>query len=134
MPSPFIPTCTQAKADTAGPHLIGEAADHVLPPVGVEEQPTAGHRGLREVTVKDPIARAEDAARPQGEEPIESSSVGQTCRRLRVEFPGTDPSEIFTLAEHCRLELSGVPDEAVPELLERLVRARLLDSAGTDRP
>ena len=70
---------------------------------------------------------------PQGAGDDESSSVGQTCRRLRAEFPGTDPSALCTLAEHCRLELSGVPDEAVPELLERLVRARLLDTADTDR-
>ncbi|SFO56226.1 hypothetical protein SAMN05216207_10897 [Pseudonocardia ammonioxydans] len=70
----------------------------------------------------------------QDDEQFASSPIGQTCRRLRAEFPGTDPSEISTLAEYCRAELSGIPDEAVPELLERLVRARLLDTTGTEQP
>jgi hypothetical protein len=52
--------------------------------------------------------------------------------RLSAEFAGDVPPPIISrVVVRSRRDLSGVPDPALPELVERLARQRLLQSAGT---
>ncbi len=64
--------------------------------------------------------------------------VVDVTERLMAEFEdrlGLD--QISEVVRVCRKDLAGTPDEALPELVERLARQRLLDRtsrAGDRRP
>lgn len=51
--------------------------------------------------------------------------------RLYVEHqPGVTHAEIADIVRQCRVELTGAPRHALPELLERHARQRLADKNG----
>jgi len=52
-------------------------------------------------------------------------SVRSATARLAREFPELSPVSIRLLVRTCREELRGSPDDALPELVERLARQRL---------
>ena len=53
-------------------------------------------------------------------------SIDQAVSRLTEEFRARlRPQVIGTVVRSCRRDLSGVPATALPELVERLARARL---------
>lgn len=54
----------------------------------------------------------------------------RTVDRLAAEFAVLPRWIVESVVRRCRSDLSGVPAGAMPELLERLARQRLLD--GTD--
>ena len=54
------------------------------------------------------------------------AAVDQAVVRLTDEFrTRLRPQVIGTVVRNCRRDLSGVPSAALPELVERLARARL---------
>ena len=56
----------------------------------------------------------------------DDSAVDQAVARLADEFRARlRPQVIGTVVRNCRRDLSGVPATALPELVERLARARL---------
>jgi hypothetical protein len=57
-------------------------------------------------------------------------AVPGAVHRLTREFPSVPPRTVARVVRTSRSDLSGVPAGAVPELLERLARQRLLDRAG----
>ncbi|GAA4682162.1 hypothetical protein GCM10023215_15100 [Pseudonocardia yuanmonensis] len=58
----------------------------------------------------------------------EYDAVSPAIARLAREFAGKmSPRAVARVVRACRADLSGVPAGAVPELLERLARQRLLD-------
>jgi hypothetical protein len=60
----------------------------------------------------------------------DDAAVDQAVLRLTDEFRATlRPQVVGTVVRSCRRDLSGVPATALPELVERLARARL-QSAG----
>lgn len=60
--------------------------------------------------------------------------VASAILRLSAEFAGSiDPQIIRRTVLGCREELDGSPIGALPELVERLARQRLLQSVGTHR-
>ncbi|MGY1744117.1 three-helix bundle dimerization domain-containing protein [Blastococcus sp. SYSU D00695] len=62
----------------------------------------------------------------------DDAAVDQAVNRLTAEFRATlRPQVIGTVVRSCRRDLSGVPATALPELVERLARARLQSG---DRP
>lgn len=64
---------------------------------------------------------------PSASEPV----IAETIERLTPEFAGQISSGIIaTVVRHCRRDLdTGLPT-ALPELLERLARQRLIDTLG----
>jgi hypothetical protein len=56
-------------------------------------------------------------------------SVVAAVARLTAEF-GSRPAAIEPLVVACRRDLTGAPPGALPELVERLARQRLLGSDG----
>ena len=52
-------------------------------------------------------------------------SVRSATTRLAEEFPQLSPQSIVLVVRTCREELRGSPDDALPELVERLARQRL---------
>ena len=52
-------------------------------------------------------------------------SVRSAAVRLAEEFPQLSPRSIVLLVRTCREELRGSPNDALPELVERLARQRL---------
>jgi hypothetical protein len=57
-------------------------------------------------------------------------AVDQAVARLADEFhQRLRPQVIGTVVRNCRRDLSGVPATALPELVERLARERLLSVA-----
>lgn len=63
----------------------------------------------------------------------EFDAVTAAVARLAIEFAGRVPHGVVArVVRACRADLSGVPAGAVPELLERLARQRLLDLAERD--
>ncbi|WP_433507343.1 hypothetical protein ACQP04_13255 [Pseudonocardia halophobica] len=63
----------------------------------------------------------------------EFDAVTSAVARLAIEFSGRVPHGVVAqVVRACRADLSGVPAGAVPELLERLARQRLLDLAELD--
>jgi len=52
-------------------------------------------------------------------------SVGSASARLAQEFPELSPRSIVLVVRTCREELRGSPNDALPELVERLARQRL---------
>lgn len=57
--------------------------------------------------------------------------VNAAMSRLTSEFLGQiQPSRIGHVVLACRRELQGSPRPALPELVERLARQRLLETAG----
>ena len=64
---------------------------------------------------------------PPASEPV----IAETIERLTPEFAGQLPSPIIaTVVRHCRRDLDIGPPTALPELLERLARQRLIDTLG----
>ncbi|RBY86917.1 three-helix bundle dimerization domain-containing protein [Blastococcus sp. TF02A-26] len=62
----------------------------------------------------------------------EDAAIDQAVVRLTAEFSHQlRPQVIGTVVRSCRRDLSGVPTTALPELVERLARARL---QSEDRP
>jgi hypothetical protein len=60
----------------------------------------------------------------------EDTAVDQAVLRLTDEFSTRlRPHVIGTVVRSCRRDLSGVPATALPELVERLARARLQSQA-----
>jgi hypothetical protein len=60
----------------------------------------------------------------------EDPAVDQAVLRLTDEFSARlRPHVIGTVVRSCRRDLSGVPATALPELVERLARARLQSQA-----
>jgi hypothetical protein len=60
----------------------------------------------------------------------EDTAVDQAVLRLTDEFSARlRPHVIGTVVRSCRRDLSGVPATALPELVERLARARLQSQA-----
>ena len=56
----------------------------------------------------------------------DDAAVDQAVVRLTDEFRSTlRPQVVGTVVRSCRRDLSGVPATALPELVERLARARL---------
>lgn len=54
-------------------------------------------------------------------------SVAAAVVRLSAEFPVPTTTTIAPLVRACRRDLAGSPPGALPELVERLARQRLLD-------
>lgn len=53
-------------------------------------------------------------------------AIPGAVRRLTLEFPAMPRPEVVQVVRASRSDLAGVPTGAVPELLERLARERLL--------
>ena len=61
--------------------------------------------------------------------PDEQSAVDKAVLRLTDEFRATlRPQVVGTVVRSCRRDLSGVLATALPELVERLARARLQEA------
>ena len=62
----------------------------------------------------------------------DDAAVDQAVLRLTDEFRATlRPQVVGTVVRSCRRDLSGVPATALPELVERLARARLQSADRT---
>ena len=62
----------------------------------------------------------------------DDAAVAQAVLRLTDEFRATlRPQVVGTVVRSCRRDLSGVPATALPELVERLARARLQSADRT---
>lgn len=60
----------------------------------------------------------------------DDTAIDQAVVRLTAEFRSRlRPQVIGTVVRSCRRDLSGVPATALPELVERLARARLQSEA-----
>ena len=57
--------------------------------------------------------------------PVADPSVRSALIRLSAEFPELGHGSIGLVVRTCREELRGSPDDALPELVERLARQRL---------
>jgi hypothetical protein len=61
--------------------------------------------------------------------PIHDSSVDQAVARLAEEFGShLGPQMVIRVVRDCRRDLGGSPVGALPELVERLARHRLLQA------
>jgi hypothetical protein len=56
----------------------------------------------------------------------DDESVVAAVARLRIEFTSRPIATIEPVVTACRRDLAGAPPGAIPELLERLARQRLL--------
>ena len=56
---------------------------------------------------------------------VSDLSVRSATDRLAKEFPQLAPYSIVLVVRTCREELRGSPENALPELVERLARQRL---------
>ena len=56
---------------------------------------------------------------------VSDPSVRSAFTRLTAEFPELGASSIVLVVRTCREELRGSPNDALPELVERLARQRL---------
>ena len=56
---------------------------------------------------------------------VSDLSVRSATTRLAEEFPQLSQQSIVLVVRTCREELRGSPDDALPELVERLARQRL---------
>ncbi len=56
---------------------------------------------------------------------VSDLSVRSALTRLSAEFPELGHRSIVLVVRTCREELRGSPDDALPELVERLARQRL---------
>jgi hypothetical protein len=66
------------------------------------------------------------SAAPMTDDGVVDTSVEEAVARLADEFRARlRPQVIGTVVRSCRRDLSGVPATALPELVERLARARL---------
>jgi len=62
-------------------------------------------------------------------------SLADVTERLMAEFGAhLDVSAISRIVLHCRHDLAGAPSGAMPELVERLARERLLQTFPAARP
>lgn len=75
---------------------------------------------------------------PPNQSPAEPAAhddptVAAAVARLSAEFaPRVQPSVISRVVVRSRVDLSGAPGPALPELVERLARQRLLQAAGAE--
>jgi hypothetical protein len=60
---------------------------------------------------------------------VDGGTVAHAVRRLAAEFPSRHAAIVSATVTRCRRDLDGAPPGAMPELLERLARQRLRDSA-----
>jgi hypothetical protein len=56
---------------------------------------------------------------------VHDPSVRSALTRLSAEFPELGRNSIVLVVRTCREELRGSPNDALPELVERLARQRL---------
>lgn len=63
----------------------------------------------------------------------ELAQVAGATRRLAAEFVDVDHAAIGRIVLECHRDLRGVPAGALPELVERLARQRLLDASARSR-
>jgi hypothetical protein len=56
---------------------------------------------------------------------VPDTSVRSATTRLAEEFPQLSSRSIVLVVRTCREELRGSPNDALPELVERLARQRL---------
>ena len=56
---------------------------------------------------------------------VSDLSVRSALTRLSAEFPELGQGSIVLVVRTCREELRGSPNDALPELVERLARQRL---------
>jgi hypothetical protein len=63
---------------------------------------------------------------PTATAPIADESVVSAIARLTAELGGRTPTPIEPVVAACRRDLAGAPPGALPELVERLARQRLL--------
>ena len=56
---------------------------------------------------------------------VSDPSVRSALTRLSAEFPELGHGSIVLVVNTCREELRGSPNDALPELVERLARQRL---------
>lgn len=68
---------------------------------------------------------------PSSTPTITDESVASAIARLTAEFAGRSPAPIEPVVTACRRDLAGAPPGALPELVERLARQRLLGGTGT---
>jgi hypothetical protein len=60
-----------------------------------------------------------------------TASLADVTERLFAEFEARLPlSAIVTTVRQCVRDLHGAPEQALPELVERLARQRLIELAG----
>lgn len=59
----------------------------------------------------------------------DGGTVAHAVARLSAEFPARHVSAVSATVTQCRRDLAGAPPGALPELLERLARQRLRESA-----
>jgi hypothetical protein len=59
----------------------------------------------------------------------DGGTVPHAVARLAREFPSRHAAIVSATVTRCRRDLDGAPPGALPELLERLARQRLRDSA-----
>jgi hypothetical protein len=87
------------------------------------------------LTALPPTSASPTGQVPVTSETVERDAVGPAIARLGEEFSGRVPRGVVArVVRTCRADLSGVPAGAVPELVERLARQRLLDVADRRRP
>ena len=63
---------------------------------------------------------------PSASEPV----IAEAIERLTPEFVQLSSGMIAGVVRHCRRDLDTSPPTALPELLERLARQRLIDTLG----
>jgi hypothetical protein len=63
---------------------------------------------------------------PSTSEPV----IAEAIERLTPEFVQLSSGTIAGVVRHCRRDLDTSPPTALPELLERLARQRLIDTLG----
>lgn len=64
----------------------------------------------------------------------EQAQVAGVTRRLAAEFVEADNAAIGRIVLECHRDLRGVPAGALPELVERLARQRLLEAHAREGP
>ncbi|NMO89473.1 three-helix bundle dimerization domain-containing protein [Actinomycetospora sp. TBRC 11914] len=70
---------------------------------------------------------------PSATPTVTDESVVSAIERLTTEFAGRSPAPIEPVVTACRRDLAGAPPGALPELVERLARQRLLERRDASR-
>jgi len=113
----------------------GHAGGHEVPrrPVPLP-LPLADSSTLADSTAAEAMTAASGTGQPPPVVSVVGDSVADVTERLLFEFGGErDLAVISRMVLGCRAELAGVPEGALPELLERLARQRL-DEAPRSAP
>lgn len=80
------------------------------------------------MTARTPLRSPTTVLRPDLGLPDARGTLAPTVRRLVAEFPDRHVAVVSATVTRCLRDLAGTPPGALPELLERLARQRLLDS------